>query len=614
MWNIFKSEFARYRLYAWLVCVGQIMLWVMVARIRPILEPGSTKNVLLMLSVVFAGFTLALLSMTINKRKSQWAYLVHRPLAIEKIHLAVSLAGLTLLCVGFVLPFTAVVLFLDLFTHNVVEMRHYLYCLHMLLVAAMAYFCGTFAVLTPGKGAYIAIWSVTFMILRQSNPVWFDLLVDVAFVAVGYYVARCAFKVDLSTFNDSKTGLVVSALILQPALMVILVLSQGLYYHIPLMAMGAHPDDDPTRNAYSTFKHKEVREQFSTLLLKSEHPKAIQFNRQLELAEFEGLTTRNQLPSLKYQLFVKDNDFGVVEPDTDILWVFSHTQMLFSGRTMETDEFKGYFGPKGFIASADEVKEIERFGQVPRLFGANLVAVGNRLLEVDFKRKEVRLKHQISEGDRYVATPVIAFDKVWLKSEKRLYVVDQTDFMSSFEPVEAKHVIPFPVNTALDVALDFTEVPDGFLVQFASRNYHGYAKGGASLLFVPHESNFESLASIRFDAQQVPDWIYFQQFMLSPVVMNMVEGALGTILQFRPLPPEGERFFWQQSHSRSVYWLSLLLAVFSTIATWLVATRRGIVGTNKSLWTGLNLVLSLPGFIAFMLLTNNEPVANQSRS
>lgn len=614
MLDLFKSEFARFRLFAWLFCAAQVMAWIMVGKITEILQPGSSKNVLMMLSVVFAGAAFALLTMTLHKRKSHWAYLVHRPMPIDKIHLAVSLAALALLFIGFVLPFTLTLLYLDMFTENVVEMRHYLYCVHMMLVAAMAYFCGSFAVLTPSKGAYLAIWSVTFLILRQSTPVYFDLLIDVVFVAVGYYLARYAFKIDLSTFNERKLGIVFSALVLQPAIIVALVLSQGIYYHIPLMAMGAHPDDDSSRNAFHTYRGKETLEQFSQLLAQSQHPKAAQLKRQLALAEFERLATRNQMPSLKHQLFVKDNDYAVAQAKEGIIWVFSHKDMVYVGRDMINEQFRGYLGVRGFIADGKALEAADRFTRIPRIFGANLIAAGNQLLEVDFKRKALFVRHQLEAGDLYVATPVAAFDKIWLKSQKALYILDQTDFTKSSDTLTADYMYPHPVDTKVDVGIDFTEVPDGYLVLYGSRNFNGYAKGGATLVFIPHESKPAGLATVAFNRQQVPDWIYFQKFIFSPIFNNLVEGTIGTILQFRPLPPEGERYFWQQKLNVGVYWFTVLLALLSAVATWLLSARREISKSNRLLWTVLNLVLSLPGLISFVLLTTSAQSAKGARN
>lgn len=598
---LFKSEFARYQTYAGLFCLAQIMLWVFVAKVALILEPGSTKNIALMLSVVFAGFGFAILAMSLHRRKNHWAWLMHRPMTASKIHSAISGAHLALLFIGFVLPFTATVTFLDIFTNNVVELRHYLFCLHMMIVVSVAYFCGCFAVLHHSKAAFLAIWSVTYLILRQSSPLINDLLTDFLFLAATYYLARSSFKVDLSKTDNKSLAIILSAVIIQPAVVLLIVATQAFYYHIPLMAMGEHPDDDLTLNAYSNFNKKDTDQQFSHLLNLSNNPQAKALERQMELAEFTALQTRNRYSDIKHQLFVKDNQFALIDGAEGNLWVFSHQLMVYVGRNVSVDEFKGYLGRRGFIEKDQQLTEQDRFIAVPGTDGQRFITDGNRLLAVDFTLKELTLRHQIEPTDVYVAAPEMAFDKLWLKTQKALHIVDATDFTQSHAEVASEHVINHPVDSNRHLGIKLSEVPEGFLVLYASYHLNGYAQGGAQLSYIKHDGDKEILAQTEFESLQVPSWLYHQQFILSPFVLNLLDGSIGTILQMNSFPPKGSQYFWQQGQSNQIIGLSVLLALISAVLTWILSARKALNTRTRGLWTTMNLILSLPGLLAFVL-------------
>ena len=68
MFHLFKSEFKRYHKAAWLVFVGQMMVWAMIAKISITLAPGIQKLMFFIISSGLGGIAFGLLSMGLHTR------------------------------------------------------------------------------------------------------------------------------------------------------------------------------------------------------------------------------------------------------------------------------------------------------------------------------------------------------------------------------------------------------------------------------------------------------------------------------------------------------------------------------------------------------------------
>jgi hypothetical protein len=604
MLDLFKSEFMRYRKGALAFYVGQVFVWVLISKISIILAPGVDKYVPVIFSVIIPGFLFGIISMGLHTRKNHWAYLMHRPLSRGRIHLALSAAALCLLFIGFVLPLLSVIMFLDLLTENVVDSRHYLFSLHMLGLTSIAYFAGSFFSLTPSKAAIMGVWVMTFLMMPNQNPASFDLTVDLIFAAVLFMAARGMFKVNVSEFANDKPTFILSALILQPAILLLMLISQVLYFHLPLFALGSHPGKDTTTEYYRGFDTQDSKDAFAQVLSASEHSQKKSLLRQLSLSEYKEIR-RGILPiATKGQLFLKDWSFAITDDSRNEIWVFSHDKMLLEGRNIRSGNAVGHLGVEGFKTLEDELTVADQFKAVPSALSGRTIILPDQIFRVDFEERLLFLKHQLPDGEIYMANPRTMFERVVIKSNKALYFVDQIDFEDPDLLAKAEHVVEHPLDPDLDVSMEITEVLEGFLILYASENYHGFEMPGASLTYLQHEGGIESLASIDFPESHLPSLIQYQEFMFSPLVINLLNGTLESVAKFNDMPPLRYRYFWDQRYDFEVVLFALMSAFFSAGLTYWIATKMAMSKSNRLTWTLMNFALCLPGLVAFLLLNN----------
>jgi|GEM_PF-2350002 len=621
MLDLFKSEFKRYSTAAYLTYIAQIFLWVMIGKMTVILAPASSKHSFLMISSLLAGLAFALVSMSLHKRKNHWTYLVHRPLSTRKIHLSLSGAALSLLVIGFVLPFLSVIIFLDLFSSNLVELRHYLYCLHMLAVITVAYFVGSFIILSPSKFAFLSVWIVSYLIFRAQTPVAFDLFIDLIFVLFSFYLAVKSFKTNLSEFSQDNKVIFVSAVALQPALLFILFIAQTAYYHFPLMLLGSHPSMLEEAETFKMMQKKSRSERFTQILDKGDHPEKEQIKRQVTLSEFKSLPTKNfQLP-YKGQLFLKDNSFNLSEEDNDNIWVFSHQKMLLEGRALRSGKRLGYLAVNGFFPTNTQLSKMTAFDSAPVLFARSNIQTKNNIYSVDFKNQKVTTIHQLSNGEYYVGPVSFMFDMAVLKTNQSLIFIDRDDFINPDVQATEIFKVPHPVNFDRQFNVEVTEVLNGFVALYTSFDYFGFNRPGASMTYLRHGGELEHIASFEFQKKHLPDLIYFQGFMFSPILLNLVDANLNSVIQFQGKQSKEFAYFWQQNHSTSIYLFCLFAAIFSAVISYLVGRKLPLKKSNLTLWVCFNLIAALPGLLAFLMLnrwknaliSKNNPTGEMSK-
>ncbi|MCJ8275046.1 MAG: hypothetical protein MJK04_37295, partial [Psychrosphaera sp.] len=153
------------------------------------------------------------------------------------------------------------------------------------------------------------------------------------------------------------------------------------------------------------------------------------------------------------------------------------------------------------------------------------------------------------------------------------------------------------------------EVKNGYLLRYTSPHFFGFNQQGASLGFIPHEGEAKHLAKLAFTERQLPAFIEFQSFAFSPILSNLLNGTLPSIVAFENDKVKPYRYFWQRQYGMGVYLFCLFGAIFSAVITWVLASRMlkndGTMNkSNRLVWTLMNAVLALPGLVAFLLLND----------
>ena len=152
MFELGKSEFIRYQKWAILIVIVLLGALGFISKIKPLLQADQGQSALVNMLFLGACIIFGLLQMALYKRSNQWTYLIHRPISPAKIYFALCGAGVLLIVIALGLPWLIAMFGLDMFTHTVVESRHYLHIVFLLLTCIMCYLIGNLVVLNASFG------------------------------------------------------------------------------------------------------------------------------------------------------------------------------------------------------------------------------------------------------------------------------------------------------------------------------------------------------------------------------------------------------------------------------------------------------------------------------
>lgn len=603
MFDLFKSEFKRFRLVALIAFLVLMSSWIFYGKMLSILNPIEINHFILMLSALGGGIGVGAVQMWLHTRKNHWTYLVHRPMPMAKIHFALSAAAIAIITLGFILPFFMVVTYLDLMTNNAVDLRHYLTSLNMLFIAISAYFITSYVMLSASKLTIISLWMVTYIISRQNVEASVVIFIALIFAVLSFYMAHNAFKIDRTQLSTKKPMIVLASISMQPLLFVLLIMAQAVYYHLPLAITKSHPSKDLSRDTHFAFERIESLQQFEKIIANSDSPIAQSLARQLPLAQFEytWLLTKDQ--TVKGQIFNADRSYSMWTSEMDS-WVFSHDEMVFKGRNFLNDKLVGYLTNQGFVDSLDKVTPQSRFEFVPNIINDQLIYTQNKLFKVDFELQTITKLFQTSADEKLLGKPVNVFDLSILRTNKALLLFDKTDAMTADKPIAPLHRVEYPIAPENRVTVKISQMTDGYLVMFTSDHFYGFERGGSELIYVEHEGQISSIAKIDFDQYHFPRLLTEQFFTLSPVVANVIDFTLGRLLTTPKTAPESMKYFWQRDYPSSIWLFCLGLAVFSALVTFAAVRNLPMSGSNRLLWIALSAIGGLPALIAFFVLND----------
>ncbi|MCG7532864.1 hypothetical protein MHM98_16150 [Psychrobium sp. MM17-31] len=603
MFDLFKSEFKRFRLVALIAFLVLMSGWIFYGKMLSILNPIEINHFILMLSALGGGIGVGAVQMWLHTRKNHWTYLVHRPMPMAKIHLALSAAAIAIITLGFILPFFMVVTYLDLMTNNAVDLRHYLTSLNMLFIAISAYFITSYVMLSASKLTVISLWMVTYIISRQNVEASVVIFIALIFAVLSFYMAHNAFKIDRTQLSTKKPMIVLASISMQPLLFVLLIMAQAVYYHLPLAITKSHPSKDLSRDTHFAFERIESLQQFEKIIANSDSPIAQSLARQLPLAQFEytWLLTKDQ--TVKGQIFNADRSYSMWTSEMDS-WVFSHDEMVFKGRNFLNDKLVGYLTNQGFVDSLDKVTPQSRFEFVPNIINDQLIYTQNKLFKVDFELQTITKLFQTSADEKLLGKPVNVFDLSILRTNKALLLFDKTDAMTADKLIAPLHRVEYPIAPENRVTVKISQMTDGYLVMFTSDHFYGFERGGSELIYVEHEGQISSIAKIDFDQYHFPRLLTEQFFTLSPVVANVIDFTLGRLLTTPKTAPESMKYFWQRDYPSSIWLFCLGIAVFSALVTFAAVRNLPMSGSNRLLWIALSTIGGLPALIAFFVLND----------
>ena len=614
MFDLFKSEYQRYQLFAWGICLLQLVLWSTFSKFFSVVEPQSELHLFIILGGVAVGVLFGLVSVSLHRRKNHWIYLMHRPLSKGRIYFALSLAGALLLFIAFILPFLVNVLIADVTTQQVVEARHYTNVVHAFLVMLCGYTLGQFIALANNKLAIGVLFSLTYLILRRQESVLYFLLLDSMFLLFSGYLAYASFRVNLAAEQTSKRFIAIAVLFIQPVAVVGLISLKAFYYHIPLsltsqqydFAKPLHELETQGQFDYELLRKHTDLEVMQWLARDIEQPLGDTIQRQLKLAKTNTLSRAHfykPQPKHGFYLHTRHSQFAL-ETDTT-KWVFSHSDMLFVGIDRQTGERVGFLGRTGFVDQASQLTESNKFADVAVAIQTNThyVQTKNKLYQVDFENKRIDLKFALTGSEEhFTSTPVPMFDVIFMSSNQRVYLFNKVKFVDSLGGLAPIKRVSLDFAHPVSPEFVMAEVMDGYVLMMHDGNLFAALKAGAQLIYLPHEGDNITLVSKEVQLSALPDWLHQQKLMFSPLVLNIVDNFVHSTLMFNSEPSKGEGFIWQRPIDLSFAFLIIFGCLLSVAAIFFLGKKAQLDNKTHKFWLLIALVTGPTALIAFLIL------------
>ena len=214
MKDLILSELRRFRWLALTAFTAHLLVLLFLNRISDLFQQSYLDALPMLFTYMAAGLAFSVAQIGGYRKPSQWAWLIHRPLAPSRIFGSMALSALALL--GFVvfLPMLLLLIGTDLLTSRVVDLRHYLEAVHVLAFTMMAWMAGTHACLARSRFAIAVIFAPLVLALHLVSTVALLIPVSIA-LAWLTWIALKSFRADRDAPIRGDVNLVVSALPLQ---------------------------------------------------------------------------------------------------------------------------------------------------------------------------------------------------------------------------------------------------------------------------------------------------------------------------------------------------------------------------------------------------------------
>jgi hypothetical protein len=603
MYNLFLSEYQRYKVWAIIVCLLQFMLWGILSQFKPVLAGYSEQSAMTILLISLISITFGLVQMLLHKRKNNWTYLVHRPLCEYNIHLAITLAGALLLFIALVLPFIIMVFGINLLSNQVVDTRYYIYCLYLFIACLVPYYAATFIAISRSWGAVLSLGMLFFVWRLTPTNYLVDLAISLLMLAWVYCLSRWSFKANLSVLPKEKSKLFIMHIAFLPGSFFLLYMSQAIYYHIPLSVINEHPDSKSIPGSYTEFWRLNLGDKAEVLLKDSEYPNKSAIIRQAKLADEKYLPIRSTTKTKIDQFYIQDSTYGSSDPQNNRHWVFSHDKMVFVGRNTFTGDITGYLGARGFVKAQIALTDADKFIQIPNIVHQHFLQTQDTIYELDFDALEMHVKHKLPTGEQYATRVTKPRNASFytVSSFQNLYLFDAMDFREEGFEITSSNVIPHPADIATRFRVEYQVIVDGYLFYYQDNDFFGKNKSGGSLIKVNHDNSHQVLGEKRFNYLAHPLWIEYNSLVISPM--------LGVLF-------EEYRQWMSPSHNKDylvapskVWMLSGVTTLLSALFTLILAFRLRLSLSFKVFWLVNSLLFALPGLISFVLLNiwrNND--------
>jgi hypothetical protein len=602
MFELGKSEYIRYQKWAVLIALILLAAFGFISKMKPLLEASNAQSAIVNLAFLSGSFLFGVLQMALYKRTNHWTYLIHRPISPSKIYLGLCGAGLTLISIALGLPWLLSMLSLDIFTPTVVESRHYLHVVFLLLTCFVAYLVGSLVVLNASYGAITLIMMLALAITPIAKNNFVQFFPVVVMVIGLIYLNIKSFKPDLSRHLTAPLSIILMAIPMSFAGLFLLTMGITLtFYHVPKFIAGTHPDNNPVENTHRYTWSYDSADIPEYILAQTDSPLAEYIIQQTKLANVGWIDGDMWTFPRQGQLYVDDYQYSFQHKKTGSVWQFSHSDMLLIGTNKLTGQPLGILGMNGFKNSLSDVEPQDRFVEVPFLMGENQLMTRKVIYQVNFNEKTLGKKFTPPEGEYFINLPRAHDNYVSVATNKNIFLFDPRAYSDEYQSAEPDYALAHPVSTKTRSQIRTFQLADGYVFAYFGSKHFGFDRPGAQVFYVKLDGTVEYVGGREFTKFTHPNWIRHALYMFSPILwsaqnmmFNYIEPDQRTMLSLSEIR--------ELNFPKDVNVVAIILHIISVFGALVMSRRHRLRPAQVATWVSLCAFFSLPALAACILL------------
>lgn len=605
MKDLIFSELRRFHRLALVAFFAHLLVLLFLHRVGNLLQQSYLEALPMLLIYMAAGLALAIAQLGSYRKPSQWAWLIHRPLAPSRIFFALALSSLALLAFAIFLPILLLLMGTELFSARVVDLRHYLMPVHLLAFAMMAWMAGAHACVSRSRAAIAVFFAPLLLALHLVSTLVLLLPVSLALGWLTVITLR-SFRANREAPIRGAATLLATALPLQLGLFLLCVALWRFLYVSGSILLGVNPlntDFPPEGGLIATGRAKPSAE-MALGLAQSEDPRAASWIEQLPLLEPVRIGPTLRRFPVRQQLSNLQLSTGWYDEERNIVWTFSHDGMLFIGRNPESGAERGVFGLGG-------VGDTTPFDAVPVLTDQGDLLTPGALYGLDREAQTVELRLALRDGEKFTAIPQREFNRILLLTNQRLMALREDQRAAAkTPPLIPDWELALPKGPQHFEFVSMAELMDGWLVSFVYGNgmrqigfnkFNVVAQPWQQVRFVGADGRAtvvgERQINTDYPAMERSDWWLSPPLDVATALPEaLLDKGLTWPMQVTPLP-----------RVPSLYAAALLMLLLSTGTAWWWLRGTRVSRARRGVWFASCLLLGLPALLSLFLLEPREP-------
>jgi hypothetical protein len=602
MRDLFFSELRRFRNAALIFAAVHLVLQLFVSRMSDFLQLRYEPHMIALALYLLAALAFAMVQFGSYRQPGRWLWLLHRPLQPRAIFAAIALASAALILFSVGLPALLTVLAIDTTSAQVVDTRHYLLVLELVLLTLSAWLAGSYVILSGRRSASVVVL-LPLLLTGHLASGYVMLIPTLLCLALMTAIACATFKPD-RTAPPTGAALVATALPLQLGFYFALIWAGSLLYQNVQMLAGVHPLNRPLPPAggFTESTRSEGAALFARGLASATDPSAPQWRRQVALsalANFEPSTkqypVRHQVSNLV--------DLRFVDEAKHIEWTFSHDAMLFKGRDMYTLQERGVTGLKG-------TGDTTPFAAVPLLAMADHLLLPQQLLLRDAENGTIHTLLTVKAPETLAREPAEVGALVYVITNHRLIAFAKPQRDTPYAPLHERYSVPLPEAFSSLDRVDIAPLLDGALISlsFGREMVDGAGEAHQIIMLVDANGKAREVAR-RQIGHDFPALFEHHDWWISPLLHHALSLPEALLDKGRILDQGKTGYTNAIDYKRpaSVWIAAALASLLSALAGWTWLRDARITDARRAGWLASCLLLGPPALATLMVLQARAP-------